>query len=75
MSIICTPPLPIEARKPAMFAAVNIRFLKRSSRNIGSETRLSTNGKGASRANPAASEPMTQGLPQPMDEVPYGFRA
>ena len=58
-----------------MFAALNIRFLKSSMRNIGSAALISTNGNTMSRAKPAASEARTQGSPHPMDEVPYGIRA
>jgi len=72
MSMNCRPPRAMLARKLLMFPAANARVLKRLRRNIGSGTRRSTQRKMASRSAPPTSMPITSGLPQPMDEFPYG---
>jgi hypothetical protein len=58
-----------------MLAAVNILFLKRSRRNIGSATLVSINGKATRRASPEARDAITHGLLQPIEELPDGMTA
>ncbi len=49
-----------------MFPAANGRILNRSSRNMGSATRVSIAQKIASTASPPAIRPITIGLVQPI---------
>ena len=64
----------MELRKVAMLPAAKLRFLNRSSLNIGSATWRSMNGNATNKAAPLAKEATTQGLPQPIGEVPYGVK-
>ena len=70
-----SPPRARDDRNPAMLPAVNIRIRNSSSRNIGSDTRPSTMANRTSNSAPPAISAITDGLPQPMLELPYGWIA
>ena len=57
----------------AAFPAANARILNRLSRNIGSGILVSMIPKAISSPTPPASPAITQGLPQPVALVPYGW--
>lgn len=59
VSIIMTPPRDMELKKDARLPAVNAFILNKSSRNMGSATRLSMRGNATSKAAPPTSEAMT----------------
>ena len=72
ISMNIRPPRPIDPRNWARLPKANGRMRKRERRNIGSFTRLSMTANAASRTMPLAIMEMTNGLPHPEREVPYG---
>ena len=55
---------------PAELAKANIFILKRSIRNMGFSTLLSTIGKSINSRVPPISDAITHGFPHPMESVP-----
>ena len=75
ISMNISPPRPIEDSSDAMLPAVNARMRNSRRSNIGCGVRSSAATNAASIATPPMSRPSTSGLPQPIVEPPYGWRA